>query len=174
MSDFGGITELKDYLKQLTVLPNFETVETIVIVRDAETDATAAINSVKTSLKNAGLPVPVKPYKFAGSSLKVAYVIFPGFIEDANRSGVLPAGTLEDLCLEVVKDDQVFECVNIYINCLKEKGQDVPYLHKTKLHAYLSGKGKFVGLKVGEAAKVGAWDWNHPKLSHFRQIILGM
>lgn len=172
--DFGGVKELNDYLKQLTVLPNFEAVETIVIVRDAETDSMAAVNSITSALRNANLSVPGKPCEFAGNAPKVAYVVFPGFTEDADGNQSLLDGTLEDLCLELVKEDEIFECVNQYIQCLESKRQDVRRLHKTKLHTYLAGKNDFVGLKIGEAARVGAWDWNHAKLEPFKQVILGM
>lgn len=172
--NFGGVTELSSFLELIRGVPNYEALETIVIVRDAERDAIAAVSSIKTSLKKAKLPVPSKSYEFAGSCPKVAYIIFPGFIEGTKESKSLSNGTLEDLCLELVKEDEIFECVNQYIQCLKSKRQDVRRLHKAKLHTYLAGKNDFVGLKIGEAARVGAWDWNHAKLEPFKQVILGM
>ncbi|MEK6725696.1 MAG: DUF3226 domain-containing protein [Deltaproteobacteria bacterium] len=172
--DFGGIKDLNIYLKNLTLLSGYENIETIVIVRDAEIDSRAAVNSITSALKNANLSVPGKPCEFAGNAPKVAYVVFPGFTEDAEGNQSLLDGTLEDLCLELVKEDEIFECVNQYIQCLESKRQDVRRLHKTKLHTYLAGKNNFVGLKIGEAARVGAWDWNHVKLEPFKQVILGM
>lgn len=172
--DFGGIKDLKKYLKNLTLLSGYENVETIVIVRDAETDSRAAVNSITSALRNANLSVLGKPCEFAGNAPKVAYVVFPGFTEDAEGNQSLLDGTLEDLCLELVKEDEIFECVNQYIQCLESKRQDVRRLHKTKLHTYLAGKNDFVGLKIGEAARVGAWDWSHAKLEPFKQVILGM
>lgn len=172
--DFGGIKDLKKYLESLILLSGFNDVETIVIVRDAETDSRAAVNSIMTALINVNLPAPTKPCVFAGNAPKVAYVIFPGFVEDAGGNKSLSDGTLEDLCLELVKEDEIFECVNQYIQCLESKKQDVKHLHKAKLHTYLAGKNDFVGLKIGEAARVGAWDWNHSKLAPFRQVIQNM
>lgn len=172
--DFGGIKDLKKYLESLTLLSGFNNVETVVIVRDAETDSTAAVNSIMTALRNVKLPAPAKPCLFAGNAPKIAYVIFPGFVEDEDGNKSLSNGTLEDLCLELVKEDEIFECINQYIQCLESKRQDVRRLHKTKLHTYLAGKNDFVGLKIGEAARVGAWDWNHAKLEPFKQVIIGM
>lgn len=170
--NFGGVTELTKYLLTLVLLPRYEIVDTMVIVRDAEKDPEAAANSVKTSLKDAALPMPDRPYEFTGSGPKVAYIIFPGF-GDKEGEG-LSAGTLEDLCLEIVKDDAIFECVGDYIDCMAKKNEKPANLHKAKLHAYLAGKPDFVGLKIGEAARAGAWDWSHPKLKQFRQVILEM
>jgi hypothetical protein len=172
--NFGGIAELRPYLKMLINLPNYEKVKTIVIARDAEKDSSAAVQSVKDSLKNAGLSVPEKPFEFAGSLPKIACMIFHGFIKDASGKESLSNGTLEDLCLEIVKNDPAFECVEHYMNCLEKKSYKPTHPHKAKLHAYLAGKDGFAGLKIGEAARVGAWDWSHSKLDPFKRIILGM
>jgi hypothetical protein len=66
------------------------------------------------------------------------------------------------------------ECVDRYVACLQAGGQDVRHLHKTKVHTYLAGKKDFAGLKIGEAARVGAWNWKHSKLELFRGIVTGM
>jgi hypothetical protein len=58
--------------------------------------------------------------------------------------------------------------------CLQSNGNEIKRPHKTKLHTYLSGKNDFVGLKIGEAAKAGAWNWEHLKLKPFRDIITAM
>lgn len=170
--DFGGIKDLRLFLKQLILLPNYENVETVVVVRDAEKNPAGAIQSVKDALKHVGLPVPASPFNIASGSPRTAFIILPGVPDDSNNSH-LASGTLEDLCLEIVKDDPIFECIEQYVQCLLAKGQ-VVRPHKTKLHTYLAGKNDFVGLKIGEAAKAGAWDWNHSKLSPFRQLVLKM
>lgn len=59
-------------------------------------------------------------------------------------------------------------------DCLKSKGIAIKELHKTRLHAYLSGKPDLAGLKVGEAAKAGAWNWNHSNMNPFRTIVKAM
>ncbi len=172
--NFGGIKNLPLFLKQLTLLPGYANVESIVIGRDAEQDPEAAVKSVNGAFKNAGLPVPAKPFHFVGSAPRVAFMLFPGFIVDAAGKKCLSAGTLEDLCLEIIEDPVTLVCVDRYVDCLQANGQEVRHLHKTKVHAYLAGKSDFVGLKIGEAARVGAWDWNHSKLELFRGIITGM
>ena len=167
--DFGGIYDLTAYLKTLSLLPDYETVTTIVIARDAETNPLSAISNVKNSFKQVSLPIPGNPFEFTGNNLRTAFMIFPGFDSQNPRSG-----TLEDLCLEIVKDCSTFDCVDAYIQCLQSNGQEVKRPHKTKLHSYLSGKNDFVGLKIGEAAKAGAWDWEHERLKQFRDLITAM
>ena len=103
------------------------------IVRDAEKDPDKAVNHVKKSLKKANLPVAAKPFEYAKSVISIAFMISPGFVKNANGKNVLCAGTLENLCLDIVKDNSTFDCVDKYIECIKSKGQKVKRLHKTKL-----------------------------------------
>lgn len=172
--DFGGIKELGVFLKTLTILPDYESVETIVIGRDAEKDPGAAVKSIQGALRDAGLPVPPRPFEFAGDAPRVGFMLFPGCAIDATGKKHLQAGTLEDMCLEIAGDSRVLQCVDRYVDCLKSSGQQVRHLHKTKVHAYLAGKDDFVGLKIGQAARAGAWNWKHPRLEPFRAIITGM
>jgi hypothetical protein len=153
----------------LQLYPNFNIVTSLVIARDAENNFDSAISNVKNSLKQTLLPAPEKPFEFTGNNPKIALMIFPGF----NEQG-LQCGTLEDLCLDVVKDCSTFDCVDAYIQCLQSNGYEIKRPHKTKLHAYLSGKNDFVGLKIGEAAKAGAWDWDHAKFKPFKDVIIAM
>ncbi len=172
--DFGGINDLLPYLKMLPVLPDYEKVDTIVIARDAEKNPVTAIANVRKSLRKVNLPAPANPFEFAGTALRVAYMIFPGIQTDAKGINTLLAGTLEDLCLEIVKDNTTFECVDQYLDCLRSKGRKITRLHKTRLHSYLAGEDDFVGKKIGEASQAGAWDWNHARLTPFKDVIKAM
>lgn len=170
--DFGGIDKLRGYLQNLPKLPGYEIVETIVVARDAESDPNDAARSIKGSLKNAGLSVPAKAFSFTDKSPRVAYVIFPGFTSEKEET--LSDGKLEDLCLSMVENDAVLPCVDQYIQCLQSIGETVRHLHKTRLHAYLAGKDDYVGLKIGEAAKAGAWNWDYSGFAPYKQIISSM
>lgn len=167
--DFGGITDLTSYLKTVVLLPNFETVSTIVIARDAETDPLTATINIKNSLKQVSLPIPETPFVFCEGVIKTAFIIFPGF----EGQDLLP-GTLENLCLEIAKDASIFKCVDAYIQCLQSNDQEIKRPHKIRLHSYLSGNNDYVGLKIGEAAKAGAWNWNHEKFTQFKNLIKSM
>ena len=155
--DFGGVDNLRGYLQNLPKLPGYEIVETIVVARDAENNPNDAVRSIKASLKNAGLPVPPRAFTFTGKSPRVAYVLFPGLVPE--EQDMLSSGNLETLCLDMVKGDTVHQCVDQYIECLQSIGQTIRQPHKTRLHTYLAGK-NLAGLKIGEAAKAGAWNWD--------------
>ena len=173
--DFGGITELRDAIRALVLTPGFDQVRTLVVARDAELDADAAMMSVTSALADVGLPQPTKPFTFESGTEeqpRTAIMIFPGF-ESAGSEG--RALTLEDLCLATVPDsDPVLSCVDEYLECVRARAGDPPDATKSRLHAYLSGKAGFAGLKLGEATKAKAWDLEHEALSPFKSIIQQM
>jgi hypothetical protein len=166
--DFGGVTELYIFLKTLSQVENFDKVETLVIVRDSETDANAAKDSIQHALKENELPVPLKPFSYeARENFKTAFMLFPG--------PKFPTGTLEDLCLDIVKDDPIIPCVVSYLECLKSNLSDLTVPHKRKLHTFLAGKEKdLVGATIGQASYRNAWNHEHPALEPFKEIIIAM
>ncbi|HBM17450.1 MAG TPA: hypothetical protein DD381_14070 [Lentisphaeria bacterium] len=172
--DFGGIGDLSKFIAGIKLLPNYEQVETIVILRDAEKDAKSAIDSIKSSLKKEGFSIPKKPCEFTSSSPRIAYMVLPGFGKDVDGMNYLPAGTLEDLCIEIVSNDPIIECVDQYLQCVQSKNTKLTHPHKAKLHAYLAGKNEYVGLKIGEASKAGVWNWEHERLKPFKEVIMAM
>ena len=174
--DFGGIGDLTPYLRNLPNIPGYEDVKvsTIVIVRDAETDPITAVSNVKSALQAAGFSVPDNPFEFTTGLPRVAFMIFPGFDADSEDQNTLLPGALEDLCIEIVRDTSTFECVDLYMKCLESNGQRITWPHKTKLHSYFAGKNGFVGMKIGEASRAGAWDWNHIRLEKFKNVITSM
>ncbi|KKL57355.1 hypothetical protein LCGC14_2236250, partial [marine sediment metagenome] len=108
--NFGGNDELPNFLSDLTNMDKFDEVNTIVISRDAETDADAAIMSIQDAIQHANnknsanIPIPQESFKYTNnqkSSMKVAFMIFPG-PEHQN-------GRLEDLCLSTVENDPLLK-----------------------------------------------------------------
>ncbi len=66
IQNFGGVQELPNFLPVFVKKPNFQTVQSIGIVRDAESNAKGAFQSVQSALKKAeqvNLPVPDRPEK---------------------------------------------------------------------------------------------------------------
>ncbi len=165
--DFGGINELTNFLRLLTNDESYDDIETIVIARDAETNAKAAAESIRYSMTKAKMPVPQKPFEYTqNSSMKTAFMIFPG---PKHKQG-----TLEDLCLLTVDNDPLMNCVDEFLECVKSKGEELPHYHKNKLHCFLAGKDKYVGMKIGEASNAKAWDPDHRALQPFKVIIENM
>ncbi len=166
VEDFGGITQLSKYLTMLALIDGYKDIETILIARDAETDANRAVDSIKKSLDRVGLAIPGKPFEFAGEKPGVCYMLFPGHSAD----GTLENGTLEDLCIKTI-NDIVMEETDSYLARVEANHYPIKKWHKSKLYAYLAAKNEYVGAKLGEAAKYGAWDWNSKVMDIYKDIL---
>ena len=166
--DFGGITALPRRLKLLKLITGFERVESLAIMRDAETSASSAAESIRGALTAAELPVPEAELQIEPGPPKTAFLVFHDMPEG---DGPPTQGCLEDLCLGTVRDEPVMECVGAFLKCAEDAGCDIRRRHKAQLHAYLAANDKSVGLKLGEAAKVGTWDWEHPLFKPLRELL---
>lgn len=164
--DFGGIAQLSNYLASIRMLDGFDDVTTLVIARDAETNHQTAISSIQRSLTSNGFIAPEQPFVFTESAPKTAMMIFPGYDCD----GHLQDGCLENLCLNTI-NDPVLEVAQNFISRINEEIEPLTHQHKSLVHSYLSVKNKFVGNKLGEAAKIGAWDWESEFMLPFKNIL---
>ena len=94
IQNFGGIYELRGFLSALVNAPGFQIVQSIGIVRDAETSAERAFQSVQSSLERANLPVPDSPAERTDTNPAVTVLILP----DDNRQGMLETLLVRELC----------------------------------------------------------------------------
>ena len=168
--DFGGTYELTNYLTILQNMDRYDSVQSLLIIRDSERNAEKAIDEIKHSLDCCKLEVPETPYSWRGKSPKVGYLLFP-----TCDSNVLP-GTLEDLCLSILSEDKgpdILEDILRFMNDLEKKYDRVFQREfKTKLHTYFSVTDKYVSLKIGEAARAGAFNWSSEKLTPLKRFLL--
>lgn len=162
IQNFGGITQLRDFLEGLVGATGFRVVESIGIIRDAETSAESAFQSVQSSLKNAALPVPNMPERRTDTSPAVTVLILPG----NNQQGMLEtllcesfAGTPENDCI-----DAFFACVDALPNASIKRPE------KARARAYLTTKSD-PHLSVGVAAKRNYWDLDHPIFDRVRDFL---
>lgn len=166
--DFGGIRDLSKYLRALSGMDNFDKVERIAVMRDAETDSLAAVDSLNMVLANVSeLQEIISPYP---------YFLLPGKDEQGNWQN----GTLEDLCLEIFRESEEHELSkrqaralssSFLQECAKLRGHKFKRQHKNQLHIYLSATDKYVGMKVGEAARAGAYDWDNIALGELKKFL---
>ena len=163
--NFGGVGQLRDFLEGLVDATGFQAVKSVGIVRDAETSAQAAFQSVQSSLRNAGLSVPNRPEDRIGSSPAVTVLILPG----NDRPGMLEtllcqsfAGDPEEICI-----DDFFRCVEAL------PGVPIQRPHKARARAYLATKPE-PHLSVGVAAKRDYWDLNHHVFNQVRQFLMAL
>jgi len=156
----GGQSNLRALLKGLVLAPHFRSpvpvfghpVRGLAIILDAETDAEATFQKVRAALTSAGLPAPDRAGEIARGPLKVGVFIVPD-----NRS----PGMIETLCLESVRDDSAWPCLDVFFSCVRERGGVLPEnLDKARAQAFLATR-KDPALPVGLAADEGYWRFEH-------------
>lgn len=164
--DFGGVNGLQGFLRAFVLSSGFEsTVRSIGIVRDAETCAVSAFQSVRSSLENADLPSPEQSGYPTDTIPKVTVLILPG----DNRPGML-----ETLLCESFKDKPEDHCIDDFLNCVNAiPGISVDRPYKARAHAYLATKPD-PHVSVGVAAKNGYWDLDHPVLDDVRSFLMSI
>ncbi len=159
----GGKTLLTNSLAALVTLAQFPIVQTIGVLRDADSpigggpitgavisEAAKAFQSVCTSLRHVGLSCPAAHGQFAVGPPRVGVFIVPNGIDD---------GMLETLCVLSVSALPEFPCVDAYFQCLQGH-QIVPNnLQKARAHAWLASRLE-PDKRVGEAAQAGYWPWD--------------
>ena len=163
--DFGGITELDKYLSGLQLMEGYETVKNIAIVRDAEKSAEGALESVKNSLRKAGLDSPDELMRWTSTRIQTGIALFPTLGKEPEN------GAIEDLCLKLLnKTDKEIASVLVeeFLQSVeKKRDKKLAHRFKSKLHTVLSSSDEYVSLKIGEAAKAGAFSWDSEALDEF-------
>jgi len=169
---FNGNDTLRKSLGVLLNTEGFEQVSRILVVRDAEKDPDAASKSIQMAFRRCGLSAPTDCNVWAESTdnnIKAAYTLFPTCASEPTP------GTLEDLCWQILAEDNadtVKEAINGFLEDLKlEYDRSFPREFKARLHTYFSITDSYVSLKIGEAAKAGAFDWSADALLPFRELI---
>lgn len=149
---YNGKTNLRGFLKTFTRVPGFSLLKGLGIIRDADTDARAAFQSVQGALRDVGLPVPDTPLAAKDGPPRTAVLILPG--------GMQP-GMLEDSILSAVAADPAIPCVNAFFTCLESQRIQMPSpLSKAKLQVFLASRPD-PRKRLGEAAEAGYFPLDH-------------
>lgn len=153
IQNFGGVNDLTNFLDVFTKNSNFKRVaRSVGIIRDAETNASGAFQSVCTSLGKFGLSQPRNPQIKTNSVPEISVFILP----DSNT-----AGSLESLLLRSVSTDPNFKCINEYFDCIQQQSGSLPApIDKARVLAYLATKNP-VRMMTGHAARSGYWNFQH-------------
>lgn len=162
--DAGGKNNIRQTLRVIAQSPGFSAVSSIGVVRDADVNADSAFQSVRDALRAANLPSPDAPLSLAEGDIRVAVLIAP-YGESS--------GAIEDVCLESVAGDAAMGCVQDYFSCLNDNGVEQPgNMPKAEAQAFLASRER-PGLRLGEAASAGYWDFDHIAFEPFKTL-LGM
>jgi len=166
---FEGINNLRNFISIIKNMENYDKVNRILILRDAETDAKSAIQMIQSDLKKAGLPVPsdCNTWIIGDDNLGIAFTLMPTCSSEPTQ------GALEDLCWEILKGDpKMKDDVKNFVEQIKRTYNSLgTHEHKSRLHSFLSVNDKYISLKIGQAASAGAFDWNSKYLAPLKSII---
>jgi hypothetical protein len=158
--DYGGKDNLRGFLKQIVIGPDFQVVVKLMIVRDTDTNPAGALQSVRSALAAAGLVAPTTALTFATGSPDVCIAVLP----DAAQQGAL-----EDLCVASVGGDPAMHCVQAFLQCLPNHVAAMPSpIAKAQAHTFLASRPR-PGLAVGDAAAAGYWPFG---ATAFQPLIL--
>jgi len=164
--DIGGKDQFKIKFPLLYNAEDFSDVDKLGFVRDAEQNkADSAFSSICGILKKHDLPIPkdINTVIYE-NNIKIGIFIMPNNIDE---------GMLEDLCIESVKSNPVFKCVNEFIECClphlsgKEKNINMA---KAKIQTYLAAK-KPIKNTLGLAALEGYWDFKENCFLEIKQFL---
>ena len=177
VQDFGGVKDLKGFLEGFVLAPGFSGVRTIGIVRDAETrsdrkattktrpaPAVSAFQSVQSSLRHVGLPVPERPTEETGTVPAVNVFILPG-----NGGG----GMLETLLCRTFAGTDVDRCIDGFFGCVEELRNPIERPDKARARAYLMTR-PHPHVSVGVAAQKGYWDFDHEVFDGVRRFLTSL
>lgn len=157
-----GKSKIAPELKLLTTRDGFANVKAVGIIRDADDDLFSEFQSGCSALRNAGLKVPRSRNAFAAGPPRTGVFVFPNNQEP---------GRLDDLCLRAVRIGQLRTLAVDYVdNAIALKPNSNFQKHKMVLHAYLAGL-ENCGLRVGEAATAGLFDWNADAFAPFTKFL---
>ena len=156
----GSKDKIRPFLiSTLSNSDNFSRLRRLGIVRDADNSATSTLQSLRGALADANLPAPRRPWEVAHEGkLRVSLAILP----DGSSKG-----NLEDMCFRSIGNSPESTCVDQYVGCRVSAGAQIAdnRIAKSKVYAYLAvGKNSAKpGLRLGEAAEAGVWDWEAPE-----------
>lgn len=143
--DFKGINDLCRFLETFQLMQGYQNVKAIGVIRDVEKDHLAASRNICSALKKFGLPAPSNPFQISkDANISAGFVLFPSCSDRPVN------GTLEDLCLDVLRASDASEILQDVDAVLSK--YPLRHLHKNRLHGYFSCTDKYVGLKIGEAS----------------------
>lgn len=180
---YGGKNGMEAGLASIVDLPDFHTVVSIGITRDADhfanpanpflpdnrhnSEAQSAFQRVCRILKESkvNLPVPTAPLERAAAG-KPAVQIF--ILPDCTNPGML-----EDLCLSSLHSAPGVQCIGDYFACItRETGQQHPIhkLSKARTRLWLASQTE-PDLSFGVAAAKGYWNFNHSAFDQIKQFL---
>ncbi len=166
--DIGGNQNFGASLNLITKSPCFDDVTTIGFIRDAEQNpASSSYTSTCSSIKKyiSNFPIPEIGQVKTVNGFTCGIFIMP----DNKVSGML-----ENLCLESVKTNPVFEEAEVYVDTaatlMADSDRKKYNKPKAMVQTYLAGQPVLVNT-LANAAKKGLWDFTNPVFNNIVDFI---
>ena len=160
IQNYGSVDELRVFLPLLAKMSNFDMVRRLGIVRDAERSSQSALQSVRSALSKANLPLPEDTISTSAGDRVTSVLVLPddepGMLETVLARSF--AGTSED------------DCIDRFFECIESGGGTIRRPAKARTCAYLSTTND-PHVSVGVAAKKGVWDFKHDGFSNVREFL---
>ncbi len=182
---YDGTANLGRRLKSLKITSDFAKLRALGVLRDADENAASALQSVQGALERADLAYPEAAGDFAEGKPSVGVLVVPGAGNPGSletlcwpsKAGLARVGndneedtTRQDL----VPACDVANCVGSYIKCLQDREVRLHRnVDKVRVHTYLAAH-RQPGMKIGEAAAAGCWDFTHDAWGYLRKFIQTM
>ncbi len=175
VSAVGNKHEFRRVLRSLNKARNFDRLRSLGMIRDADDNPQGALDSLRNAVAAANLPEPRDVGVQAEPEQITVYMeIVPG-------SG--QPGCIETMLWELLSVSER-DCIDGYLECMSSLCR-VRHIDKSRLYAYLAAgpdpnghsDGNRVprrakeGLRLGEAAEKGVWDWESPVLRRIKEFL---
>ena len=161
-----GKTNFKSILQIVASIEGFSLLTHIGVVRDADTHAKGAFESIANSLTKIGLTPPSKGDTFRVDDIGVSVGIFimPRKFEE---------GMLEDLCMESVRKHTIIPCIDDFVKCIEKNlttAEQPKNVSKMKSQVFLAAMPEMVN-SIGLGAKKGYWDFDDSCMDDIKDFL---
>jgi hypothetical protein len=162
VEEYGGKSNLANFLFTLPKRPEFsqQQVTAMAVLRDADSDAGAAFQSVRAALMQNNFAAPDGDGVFQEAAMRVGVFIV----------GVNGRGMIEDLCLHSVADQPEFPCIDGYFACIATKSARSKFSSKAKVRVWMASHVDYE-YHVGKAAAGGYWPWESPAFDSLKNFL---
>jgi hypothetical protein len=160
IENYGGVSQLSGVLAAYASSREFGTVRRLGIVRDAESSAVSAFQSVRSALHRANLALPERIGAVATGDPMVGVLVLP---DDG-------PGMLETVLARCFAETREDDCIERFFQCVKADGRTILRSEKARTCAYLATT-RDPHVSVGVAAKKGVWDFKHDGFSNVREFL---
>lgn len=157
--DSGNLARWLDLFRTLEGFA--EKVRAIAIIRDAEDNAAAMTRRVVGALKDNGFDAPDDPLCISSSRPAVGFLLL---------SHERDSGCLEHAMLEAASSHLPLQCAEDFLKCVDDGQRNENWRAKVKVHALIAAS-KNPAFTLGQSAKAGLWNFDHPSLSVVRDFL---